>query len=200
MPECWGKSEVLKKLLQAGKMGNSEVVPQKRKGKTNLLPIFSQEEREHNFWAKMHLAENGCWEWKGPINRAGYGWLAWHCPECPKRRMLTHRIAWTLVNGEIPVSTPYVLHKCDNPPCCNPSHLFLGTQKENITDMINKGRQVSTRGCERKNVLLSPQKVIEIRDLRIRKGLMHKELAAMFGVSRATINSVLNWHKWSWVK
>lgn len=54
---------------------------------------------------------------------------------------LSHRIAWILVNGPVPPETPCVLHACDNPPCCNPAHLFLGTNDDNVADMVAKGRQ-----------------------------------------------------------
>jgi len=94
-------------------------------------------EVEERFWAKVYKkAKGGCWEWTAAKKDTGYG-VFW----VPKQRRLfgAHRIAWMLNNGEIPVGK-LVLHKCDNPACINPSHLFLGNQQDNITDMWNKGR------------------------------------------------------------
>lgn len=79
---------------------------------------------------------NGCLEWSGVTNRRGYGRL-----QVQGRMVLTHRLAWELANGSIPEGMN-VLHRCDNPPCCDPEHLFLGTQKDNVADMIAKGRKV----------------------------------------------------------
>ncbi len=77
-----------------------------------------------------------CWPWRTASGDAvtNYGMVS-----VDGIAMGTHRIAWTLKNGPIPAGL-YVLHKCDNPPCVNPAHLFLGTQKDNMKDMAAKGR------------------------------------------------------------
>jgi hypothetical protein len=95
---------------------------------------------EDRFWNKVKLApENECWAWVGGKSRKGYG--LFH----PKdHTMHAHRFSWVLENGEIPDSL-LVLHKCDNPSCVNPKHLFLGTNKENMEDMTRKGRRVGIR-------------------------------------------------------
>jgi hypothetical protein len=89
-----------------------------------------------SFWSRVALGDDReCWEWRGRTTRAGYGQtdvLNWP--------VLAHRIAWVMAFGVIENGL-YVLHSCDNRPCVNPAHLFLGTQKDNINDMIRKGRQ-----------------------------------------------------------
>ena len=72
-----------------------------------------------------------CWEWRGLRDKHGYG------RKGPYKT--THRLAWEWANGPVPAGM-CVLHRCDNPPCCNPDHLFLGTQADNLADMVAKGR------------------------------------------------------------
>lgn len=80
-------------------------------------------------------AETGCWEWGG-ANTKGYGRV-----EIAYKWFFVHRLVWWLFFGHIPRRLE-VLHACDNPPCCNPAHLFLGTQDDNVRDMVMKCRQV----------------------------------------------------------
>lgn len=80
-----------------------------------------------------------CWTWTGARNRVGYG-LFWGRIE--KRWLRAHRVSWEMANGPIPDGL-FICHHCDNPPCVNPGHLFLGTQKDNMADCAAKGRVVS---------------------------------------------------------
>ena len=85
--------------------------------------------------ARLVEQPNGCIEWTGCVDGDGYGNI-----RVNGKNMLTHRFAWELVNGPIPMGLG-VLHHCDNPPCCNVERcLFLGTQTENAADMVAKGR------------------------------------------------------------
>jgi hypothetical protein len=77
---------------------------------------------------------NGCWEWVRGRTRQGYGKLNRN-----GKRWAAHRFIWTFVNGPIPNGI-HVLHKCDNPPCINPDHLWLGTHTDNMRDKVRKGR------------------------------------------------------------
>lgn len=77
--------------------------------------------------------ENGCFVWSGKTNPGGYGKMRL------MQEQLAHRVSWVVTNGPIPEGRD-VLHKCDNPPCCNPDHLFLGTDEDNAKDRKNKGR------------------------------------------------------------
>lgn len=89
---------------------------------------------KQKLFASIEKKANGCWEWKKARHRQGYG----HFPY-KKRLHLAHRISWLLHHGPIPEGI-CVLHKCDNPPCCNPDHLFLGTYQTNAIDCVQKGR------------------------------------------------------------
>lgn len=98
---------------------------------------------EERFWSKVKRGgTDACWEWQASKARGGYGQV-W----CDGRMRLAHRIVWVLTNGSIPAGL-YVLHRCDNPPCVNPKHLFLGTQADNMADMQEKGRRVDHYGDE----------------------------------------------------
>jgi hypothetical protein len=88
--------------------------------------------------------KNPCWVFTGGKDKGGYGQC--HCAKVAKEAKVTraHQLAWFMMNGEIP-SGMMVCHKCDNPSCCNPNHLFLGTAQDNNNDMWVKGRWVSGR-------------------------------------------------------
>ena len=102
-------------------------------GRTGLLPVLSAAER---LAAKLERKPNGCLEWTGRAgNGLGYGKIHFN-----GKQVYTHRVAWELVNGPIPNGL-YILHSCDNPPCCELTHLSLGTHAENMADMVAKGRQ-----------------------------------------------------------
>jgi hypothetical protein len=89
---------------------------------------------ERRFWPRVAKAgADDCWEWQGPREPAGYGRLIY------QGNVRAHRVAWFLTYGPIPKGLA-VCHHCDNPPCCNPGHLYLTTQSQNIKDRARKGR------------------------------------------------------------
>lgn len=92
------------------------------------------------FWSKVNKTEGGCWEWTGSLQTQGYGNI-----EIKGKRLLPHRIAYVLHKGEIPQGLS-VCHHCDNPKCCNPEHLFLGTAADNMNDASQKGRMAYQKG------------------------------------------------------
>lgn len=99
------------------------------------IPILRGIPVHIRFWNHVDKkGENECWPWLGST-ASGYGQFNLGSNIFDRG----HRLAWKYTNGEIPDGL-YVLHKCDNRRCCNPNHLFLGTQKDNIQDAIRKGR------------------------------------------------------------
>ena len=132
-----------------------------------------------NFWSKVGVADAGCWLWLAAQNEYGYG-VVWHNGK-PVR---AHRLSYELEYGKIP-DGKCVLHRCDNPPCVNPGHLFIGTRAENTADMLSKGRQ-------NPRTKLSAGDVVRIRRIYEEGGVSQRELAAMYGVSQAGINYAIN--------
>lgn len=123
----------------------------------------------------------GCWLWSGVQDGHGYGMIAGH----GKRNIKVHRLSYETHVGLIPAGL-CVLHKCDVRCCCNPTHLFLGTKKDNAIDAVRKGRWVDNAGEKHGMAKLSDQ---DVRD--IRQALAMKEtqssIAKRFGVHKATI-------------
>ena len=93
----------------------------------------TREQRLDFFWAHVQKTD-GCWTWTGAKHPFGHGLFTWE-----GRGQYTHRISWQIHFGEIPEGM-YVCHSCDNPPCVNPAHLWLGTCADNLRDMVAKGR------------------------------------------------------------
>ena len=147
------------------------------------------------FWEKVLKADgDGCWMWKAMRSpKSGYGLFAvrFH----PTRYVVAHRIAYALANGEFPAELD-VLHKCDNPTCVRPDHLFLGTQADNNRDMKAKGR--AARGTAHFRAKLDPAKVVDIRRRR-RAGETLKSIANRLGVSPETVSAVVTGRTWSHV-
>jgi hypothetical protein len=102
---------------------------------------------ERRFWRLVEpmMDDRGCWEWIGSRNDRGYGQV-YAVP--PSRPMLAHRASWTINVGAI-ASELCILHRCDNPPCVNPAHLFLGTRVDNNRDMREKKRDVNHNTLKR---------------------------------------------------
>lgn len=115
-----------------------------------------------------------CWEWKGTTDPKGYGRFARN-----GRNLLAHRASWEVVNGPIPEGL-CALHKCDNPACCNPNHLFIGTKRDNALDRTRKGR------TGKRPPTLTPEQDAEVRHLR-RQGETYAAIGRIFGVSGTTI-------------
>jgi hypothetical protein len=152
------------------------------------------------FWAKVDTSggPNACWPWLGARSGDGYGAFYFAGTQCG-----AHRVAWELTHGSPPIDEDgnplWVLHNCpegDNPLCCNPAHLFVGTHEENMADMAKKGRQ--SRGSRHARVKLTEVMVREIR-ARYRAGVSQRMLAREYGVALGAIDSVIRRKSWTWL-
>ena len=145
-------------------------------GRPTTLAKASPEEL---FWKRVAKTPT-CWLWTGYKTKGGYGLLTVN-----SKSYTAQRFSWILHNGPIPFGLD-VLHKCDNPPCVNPDHLFLGTQQDNVVDSVNKGRFRIRQGKGQK---LTKSQVSHIKFL-LGSGKSGASLARKFGVSRQSINYI----------
>jgi len=139
------------------------------------------------FWDRVNKNnDDECWNWNKGL-RHGYGYVAWE-----GKPTAASRVSWIITHGEIPNGL-FVCHKCDNPACVNPNHLFLGTNSENIQDMYNKGRGRCPKGENTKKAKLTNSQVIEIRHKLIpyKRGLIGI-IAKEYGVTKMIITNIKN--------
>ena len=154
--------------------------------------------------------ETGCWFWTGCCNRSGYGMITISSKLC-KIVSYVHRVMWEEKFGKIPDGL-YVCHHCDNPPCINPDHLFLGTHQDNMDDGKKKGRFASgerhyqfghpERFFRGENNGMSKLTEQDVRDIRRKfkvPGILLRHLAEEYKVHLRTIQNVVNYNTWKHV-
>lgn len=145
-------------------------------------------------WSKVDKkGPNECWPWKGFRNKQGYGrtWMG-------DKGYYAHRVIYSLVHpGEIKLSAPrnmnkpgFVLHTCDNPPCCNPKHLKLGSHPDNMRDKVKRGRLPDYSGDKGPNCKLTMEDVFWIK-MQKKYGATLRSLALLYDVSRSCISHLM---------
>jgi hypothetical protein len=138
------------------------------------------------FWSKVRVRGlDQCWPWKGGRDRQGYGQFY---------NRGAHRQAWFLISGAMPALC--VLHRCDNPPCCNPCHLWLGTQQDNQRDKFEKGR--TPRG---ENHYCAKLTIADVREIRraASLGVGQSALARVYGVKPPMVHRIVHRRAWKHV-
>ena len=141
------------------------------------------------FWSKVKIGPD-CWEWTGAHNPEGYGGV-YHNGKYVK----AHRYAWELTFGVIPDGM-CICHRCDNPPCVKPEHLFLGTKRDNLLDSYHKGRPHQGFSLLRgENHTQAKLTLDQVKSIRISQK-SSKELSNEFSVSAREISHIQNGLRW----
>lgn len=140
-------------------------------------------------FSRCTVTEKGCWEWNGTRFPTGYA--------CIGRNGYGHRISWETTHEPIAPGRS-ICHTCDNPPCINPSHLFIGTQGDNIRDAVRKGRLA--RGSINSQAKLTEPQIEKIRSLYAAGNTTHAAIAIQFGLSRQHVGDIVNRRRWGWFK
>lgn len=187
------------------------------------------DEQIAKFWSYVTVkGPDECWEWK-PTCRNHFGYGLWYYQKDGKQRSVTsNRVSWCFSVGRIPDDL-WVLHKCDNPPCCNPAHLFLGTATDNSNDRVKKGRTSSgekqskimrdyyrehpeklicspyrlsraVRGERFWSAKLTSEKVLEIRSKYVPYKYGLKRLGKEYGITHKSVHSIIAGRSWKHVK
>lgn len=160
------------------------------------VPLATRLWSRVNKYGPIHpVLKTNCWEWTGSVvgNRTKYGQI-----QIDGRPKKCHRVSWEITNGTIPEGGQ-VLHKCDNPVCVRPDHLFLGSHQDNMDDMINKGRKRTAVGVRVGGAKLDDHKVKLMRLLRS-QGRSIVSLGKEFGVCTYVAACAIKRKTWKHVK
>ena len=146
---------------------------------------------EARYWSLVDKrGPNECWVWRGYRHKQGYGRFKWR-----GQNRLAHRLSVQFTTGkEIPWQV-HALHRCDNPPCVNPEHIFLGNHRANMADMRRKGRHA--HGERSGLAVLTEKEVKRLRVIGASKLLTHSEMALIFGIDKSNVTRVLNRQNWA---
>lgn len=139
------------------------------------------------------IISDGCWEWLGSSDKDGYGNF-WDCEQ--KTNVRAHRYAFEREYG--PLGDLYACHKCDNPSCVRPSHLFAGTNSDNMNDKVSKGRTLgfaAMKGEQHTQSKLTEKDIVEIKR-RLINGIKQKEIALDFGIDSSVVSRIKTGKIW----
>ena len=146
------------------------------------------EDLEVKFWRKVEK-NPGCWRWKASKFRRGYGQIS-HAG----KNLKGHRVSFELHFGPIPDGM-LVCHKCDNPECTNPKHLFLGTWKDNVQDMQRKGRRTLLIGRKNPMTKLTDEQIAEVRRSYIPGKVSQRVIAERFNITQGYVSEIMTGRK-----
>jgi hypothetical protein len=176
------------------------------RNKKRYAALHTEENRRAKFWSQVDKSggPDACWLWTGPrFHKVSYGRFLWNC-----NSYIASRVAYELTYGPLPPDLN-ACHKCDNPPCCNPAHLFPGTNAENQADKKRKGRGAHgerngththpdrvVRGERHRDAKLTEADILEIRRLG-KAGMRQIDIAARFHIGQTHVSRILRRESWT---
>jgi hypothetical protein len=203
--------------INGDKLDNRRTNLQLKRINTEVAEESRKAERAQRFWEQVAQSNpDACWEWQGGRYPTGYGRMYWTA----KGNAYTHRIAYELTYGAIPEGL-FVCHHCDNPPCCNPAHLFAGTAKDNSQDRDRKGRHrapevvrqlaregklkgrattFKPKGELNNRAKITPDIVRAIRRAAANGEGSAREIGLRYGLSRNHTAHIINRSKWAHIE
>jgi hypothetical protein len=201
--KCFNKLEILqqipgKKSICKCQCGNTKILPTHAvvTGAAKSCGCIESIHRENydedikkKILNSVEITPSGCWEWKKAKHRQGYGNIGYK-----RKVMLAHRVSWKVFKGELDDNI-LVCHHCDNPPCVNPDHLFLGTDRDNVNDAFKKGRIKRYKGEDHYFAKLTKEMVLEIRKLAS-EGMKYAEIAKKLNVKLGNISGIVTKSSW----
>ena len=159
--------------------------PTRRRVNLDPHPELAEAVTISRFWRSITIGSDGdCWLWTGDTDDDGYGVFFY-----AGRMRRAHELALSFTTGEQRLPSLDTCHSCDNPPCCNPSHLRFDTRKSNVDDMASRGRGVTP------NRKLTDEQIITIRERRA-SGARQSDLAEQYGVSDGQISMIVRGIRW----
>lgn len=145
---------------------------------------------EERFWSKVSKTD-GCWIWQGTRGRSGHGAL-----KVAGKMVGAHRLSWEFANGPIPPGA-YICHRCDNPPCVCPNHLYAGDSTTNMRDRVERGdRGAWASGSDHVNAVLTEDQVSDLRRLHQTGQWSQRQLAAHFGIAQVSVGRIVRREYW----
>lgn len=146
----------------------------------------------NRFWSKVSQSSgDNCWLWLASTNREGYGYFYFNYA-----MFKAHRVSWIIAYGDIAPGM-LILHRCDNPSCVNPSHLFSGTNQDNTNDKKAKGREHHPVGAKNPNCKLTEADVLKIREVYGEGFTTQAELSRRYKISVTHVRFILNRKSWA---
>lgn len=166
-------------------------VSRKSKARCRKCAVKFKEDPQKRFWFHVRKTPT-CWIWEGAKNgNFGHGIFRFDSG----KNILSHRFSWTIHNGPIPEGMN-ICHTCDNPPCVNPNHLWAGTTKDNVHDMIKKGRSNPPRGERQGNSKLTEEQVRSIRKEYIPGVTLQADIAKKYNIRYQTVDGICKRKSW----
>lgn len=154
---------------------------------------------QKRFWSKVDIKDLlSCWFWKGSLEAVRKGTYLRGRFRIGGRRgraEVASRVAWVSTHGDIPDGL-FVLHKCDDPRCVNPSHLYLGTNKDNMRDLYERGDPNRSHGEKHYHALLTDEQAREVRRLYKARKMRSVDIGKKFGISRSTVWDIGTGRRW----
>lgn len=151
---------------------------------------WTAEAHAFRFWSRVVPSDTGCWEWAGPKDRRGYGLFPYH-----RTYYRAHRFMHLLVTGNIPDGA-FACHRCDNPGCVNPAHLFIGTAMDNAIDREQKGRGRRLVGIEHPRAKFSAETIGAVRRTYIPWRHGYVKTGRLFGMSAGNVQRIIEGRIW----